>query len=127
MTRPSFARKFAFVSIAAAVLHFVGETWWHFEFGQFLPMLIVDYIAITLILLGSTVHLRTGRSLGWLCGGWGFTFCLNYRAFFWRVEVMMSGGGTAEMQATTYVLGASLVFSVVMFLISMILCYEKQA
>ena len=127
MAKTSCARWFAIVSIAAAVLHFVGESWWHFEFGQFLPMLVVDYIAITLILLGSTVYLRTGRSLGWLCGGWGFAFCLNYRAFFWRVEILMSGGGTAEMQATTYVLGASLVFSVAMFLISMYLCHERQA
>lgn len=121
---PGFARQFAVVSLVAAVIHFVGETWWHLKFGQFLPMLIVDYIAISLLLLGSITYLRTGRSLGWLCGAWGFSLCLAYRAFFWRVDVLMQGGGSEEMQITTYVLGGTLVFAAIMFLISMVLCRE---
>ena len=119
-------RKFAIVSIIAALLHFIGETWWHVQFGQFLPMLIVDYIAITLLVGSGTVFLRTGRSLGLLCGAWGFTFCLNYRAFFWRVEVLLYGEPSAQLETTAYVLGTMLVFSAVMFLISMVLCYENR-
>ena len=44
------SRRLAIFSIVAAVLHFVGEIWVHIRFGQFLPMLIVDYIAISLLL-----------------------------------------------------------------------------
>ncbi len=117
-------RRFAILSIFAALVHFIGETWWHLEFGQFLPMLIVDYIAVSLLLLGGFVLLRTGRSPGLLCGGWGFSLCLVYRALFSRVEIILSGGGSQQMEITAWVLAGMLVFAAAMFLYSMALCYE---
>ena len=124
--RAVISRRFAWLSAIAAILHFLGETWWHLRFGQFLPMLIVDYIAVSLLLISSTIYLRGGHSFGLLCGAWGFSFCLSYRAFFWRVEVLLSGGGSEQLRATATVLGFMLIFSALMFLVSMILTYEKR-
>lgn len=125
MNRPQVERRLALFSIVAAIVHFVGETWVHFAFGQFLPMLIVDYIAISLLLFGGIRSLQTGRAAGLLCGAWGFTFCLNYRALFWRVERLLEGGGTPVLETMTQVLAVLLVISMVAFLISLALCNPK--
>ncbi|MEM7019502.1 MAG: hypothetical protein AAF512_19465 [Pseudomonadota bacterium] len=117
-----FVRAFIYYTLASATLHFLGETWIHLKYGQFLPMLIVDYIAISLLLLGSIGLLRWGWGPGLLCGGWGFTFCLNYRAFFWRVEAMLNGTSTTVIENTAYVLGVLLVLSSIAFLISVLIC-----
>ena len=122
MDRPKVERRLAIFSIVAAIIHFVGETWVHFAFGQFLPMLIVDYIAISLLLFGGIRSLQTGNAAGLLCGAWGFTFCLNYRALFWRVEVLLKGGGTPVLETMTQVLAVLLVISMVAFFISLALC-----
>jgi len=127
MDRPKVERRLALFSIVAAIIHFVGETWVHFAFGQFLPMLIVDYIAISLLLFGGIRSLQTGNAAGLLCGAWGFTFCLNYRALFWRVEVLLEGGGTPVLETMTQVLAVLLVISMAAFLVTLVLCNPKGA
>jgi hypothetical protein len=128
MNRHAVERRLAKFSIAAALLHFAGETWVHFRFGQFLPMLIVDYIAIALLLFGGLRSLQTGAGAGLLCGAWGFTFCLNYRALFWRVEVLLRGDGTPVLETMTVVLAALLVVSLAAFAVTLALCNpSKQA
>ena len=122
LERTVLERRLAVFSIVAAILHFVGETWVHFAMGQFLPMLLVDYIAIGLLLFGGIRSLQTGRAAGLLCGAWGFTFCLNYRALFWRVEVLLRDGGSPALETMTQVLGGLLVVSLAAFLLSMHLC-----
>ena len=117
-------RTFAIVSLVTAVIHFIGETWWHIAFGQFLPMLIVDYIAVSLLLVSGSIYLRQSNSFGLLCGAWGFEFCLNYRALFSRVHTLLEGGGSTALEAETYFLGTALVYSALMFLVSMYLTYE---
>ncbi len=89
-------------------------------------MLIVDYIAVALLLVSGTVLLRTGGSPGLLCGAWGFEFCLNYRTFFSRMEVLMSGGNDPVMQVEAIVLGSLLGVTAIMFFISMYYCYEQS-
>jgi hypothetical protein len=122
MNRRKLERRLALFSIVSALVHFIGETWVHFRFGQFLPMLIVDYIAISLLLIGGVRSLQTGNAAGLLCGAWGFTFCLNYRALFWRVEVLLEGGGTPVLETMTQVLAGLLVVSGLAFLVSLLLC-----
>ncbi len=117
-TNPTLVKGFAYYSIVSATLHFLGETWIHLQYGQFLPMLIVDYIAISLLILGSLGCLRWQWGAGLLCGGWGFTFCLNYRTFFWRLEVILNDTADVVITNTAYVLGVLLVFSSVAFAIS---------
>ena len=116
-------RKFAIFSIVFAALHFLGETVWHFKFGQFLPMLIVDYIAVSLLVYGGVKTIGGANYIGLLCGAWGFEFCLNYRTLFGRVDKLMSGvgHGNPAIDTTAYVLAVLLVGSVIMFLISIFL------
>ena len=116
-------RKFAICSIVFALIHFVGETVWHLKFGQFLPMLIVDYIAVSLLVYGGVKTIHSQRSVGLLCGAWGFEFCLNYRTLFGRVDKLMSGVGHGDpaVDTTAYVLAVLLIGSVVMFLASIYL------
>ena len=125
MATSTAVKAFVYYSIFAALLHFVGETWVHMLYGQFLPMLIVDYIAISLVLLGAIGFLKLGWGPGLLCGGWGFTFCLNYRAFFWRVEAMNQTANDV-IQNTAYILGVALLFSAIAFLISVIVCVKHE-
>ncbi|MEM6484882.1 MAG: hypothetical protein AAF662_07865 [Pseudomonadota bacterium] len=123
---PRSARFFVYYSLLSATLHFVGETWIHLEYGQFLPMLIVDYIAIALVVMGAVGFLKLGWGPGLLCGGWGFTFCLNYRTFFWRVETMLNDTATAVIENTAYVLGVALAFSTLAFLYSVWICIQHE-
>ena len=108
------------------MLHYIGETWVHVLFGQFLPMLLVDYIAIGLLLFGGVRSLQTGQGAGLLCGAWGFTFCLNYRALFWRVEVLMNEGGTPTLETMTQVLAALLLVSMAAFFVTLHRCNPRR-
>ncbi|MEM1145882.1 MAG: hypothetical protein AAGI88_25195 [Pseudomonadota bacterium] len=117
---------FAAISLGFAIVHFIGETVWHLKYGQYLPMLIVDYIAIGLLLVSGSVLLKTKRSPGWLCGAWGFEFCLNYRTFFARMEVLSQGGGDAMTQFEALVLGSFLGITAIFFLLAMYFCYEHE-
>ena len=121
-------RRVAVLSIVFGVIHFIGETLWHFKFGQFLPMLIVDYIAVTLLLFGAYKALKNHKAVGLLCGAWGFEFCLNYRTLFNRVDKMLHGNGIGDpaVDVTAYVLAGLLVVSIFMFLISMYLSIPKK-
>ena len=48
--------------------------------------LIADYMAIFLLLFAGSVHLKTSKGIGLLSGAWGYTFCIMYRAFAWRMD-----------------------------------------
>jgi len=113
-------RQIAILSILFAIIHFVGETFWYFKFGQFLPMLIVDYIAVSLLLYGGIKTLDNPKYVGLLCGAWGFEFCLNYRALFNRMDKLFSGVGHGDpaIDTTAYVLICLMVVSIAMFVLS---------
>ncbi|MEM7278645.1 MAG: hypothetical protein AAF385_11010 [Pseudomonadota bacterium] len=117
-------RKIAVVSIVLAIVHFVAETVWHFAYGQFLPMLIVDYIAIGLLVYAGIRSLQTNNAAGLLCGAWGFTFCLNYRTFFWRLDEVLNGNTLQRLGVETTVLGAALFLTGTLFLLTLILCHR---
>ena len=119
-------RNVAIFSIVAGTIHFIGETWWHIVFGQFLPMLIVDYIAISLLLGAGAIYLVQGRAFGLLCGAWGFECCLAYRALFSRVEVLLHGEATTAVTIEIQILGGMLLVSAMMLLLSMILHYRSD-
>ena len=85
--RPKLETPFAILTMAAALLHFAGEAYYHVLNGQPFPAYLVDLIAIGLMLLGSGSSLmrRDISSAGWIAAGWAFTLCLNYRSYFNRV------------------------------------------
>lgn len=120
-------RKVAFLSIIFALVHFVGETLWHLKFGQPISMLVVDYIAVSLLLYGGFKAIKNAQFIGLLCGAWGFEFCLNYRALFNRVEKMASGIGHGDpaIDSTAYVLAVLMAVSITMFVSTIYLCHRQ--
>jgi len=83
-------------------------------------MLIVDYIAISLLVYGGIKTLDNPKYVGLLCGAWGFEFCLNYRALFNRMDKLFSGVGHGDpaIDTTAYVLICLMVVSIAMFVLS---------
>jgi len=113
---------FVWYSLVTAILHFIMETAFHLKHGQFLPMLIVDYIAIGLLLFGGIGFLWRGWGPGLLCGAWGFEFCLNYRTFFSRIPSLMDGSASEVTTNTAYLLGSLLTLSAIAFIWSIFVC-----
>jgi len=74
------------LAILFAVLYFFSETWYHMTYDQSNIQLIADYMAIFLLLFAGSVHLKTSKGIGLLSGAWGYTFCIMYRAFAWRMD-----------------------------------------
>ncbi len=99
------------------------ETWYHFSFEQSLIQLICDYIGVSLLLFGGFIVLKDESAKGLLCGAWGFVFCLNYRAFAWRMDLSANEKLTESMDTTLMVLSVTLVFSLIFFIYSLIICY----
>ncbi|MDG2008292.1 MAG: hypothetical protein P8K76_00795, partial [Candidatus Binatia bacterium] len=46
-----------------------------------------------------------------LCGAWGFTLCLHYRAFAWRLEEFLAGNADDVITGTMVVLGSTMAIS----------------
>lgn len=109
--RPKLETPFAILTMAAALLHFAGETYYHVLYGQPFPAYLVDLIAIGLMLLGSGSSLmrRDISSAGWIAAGWAFTLCLNYRSYFNRVYQKQAGGELDEPSVVLTILGVTLV------------------
>ena len=119
--RSRFETPFAILTLAAAFLHFSGETYYHVVYGQPLSAYIVDLIAIGLMTLGggSALLRRDVSSAGWMAAGWGFALCLNYRAYFSRVYERQAGNALDEPSIVVTILGVTLITNAVTFLIAM--------
>lgn len=120
-------KYFCVLSIVIGVIHFTLETWYHLNFDQSLIQLIADYIGISLLITGGFYVFKNINSKGLLCGAWGYSFCLNYRAFAWRIDEYFAGHSTNLIDNTLLVLSFTLIFSFLAFTYSMILClpYKK--
>lgn len=91
--QPTATERFlARLAIVLGVLHGLGEGIWEIYFDQFFPMLLVDVIAVALLLWAGFAGLR-GPAAGLLAGAWGFTACLAWRVFFWRLEDLLTDAG----------------------------------
>ena len=87
--RSRYETSFAILTIVLALVHFAGETYYHFAFGQTFLGYFIDLIAISLMLIAAIASLmvRPASASGWLAGAWGVAFCLAYRTFAWRYQV----------------------------------------
>ena len=119
-------KNIAVTSIVLAIIHFFIETIWHFKVGQFLPMLIVDYIAVSLLIYAGWRSIQTGQGAGLLCGAWGFTFCLNYRSLFWRVNEFLQGNASAGVTEEMYFLSFCFVITACLFAMTLYLANPKK-
>ena len=121
-----FARAFAIYSLISAVIHFTLETWYTIQFGQSWLGLAPDYISVALMILGGVLVIRDVKAVGVLCGAWGFAFCLNYRAWAWRLQEMLDGSSTTLIDNTMYVLSFTLILSCISFMISLLFCLPAR-
>ncbi len=123
LQRSKLETPLAVFSLVSAMIHFLGETAYHLKWGQPLPMLWVDYIAITALVVAGVRSLQAragGSAIGMLAGGWGFTFCLNWRSYFGRA-IEREAGRLAENGEPGWVmplLGGLLFLSGAVFLVS---------
>ena len=117
----------AVFSVVAAVVHFLGEMAYHREFGQFLPSLWVDWIADLLLLSAAVRVWRGAGAVGLLCGGWGFTLCLNLVAFNGFFLETLEGRVGPGVERTVAVLALALVISIAAFALSLALTWRRSA
>ncbi len=120
-----FIRKFATATIIFAAIHFVLEGLYTLRFGQHFLGLLPDLVADALLLWGSFLVLRDQRATGILCGAWGFTLCLHYRAFAWRLEEFLAGNADDVITGTMVVLGSTMAISVICFWLTLQMCLPK--
>ena len=81
-----FIRRFVIFTFCTASIHFLLESLYALQFGQSFAGLLPDLIADALLVTGGALVLKNSKAAGVLCGAWGFTFCLHYRAWAWRLR-----------------------------------------
>lgn len=121
----SFVSRFARVSMLLALIHLIGESYFTYVIGQSLVQILADGIAITLLLFGGMTSIKNPKTNGILCGAWGFALCLNYRAFAWRLDEIMSGNHDIALTFTFYILCVALCISALFFILSLLLNLPK--
>lgn len=126
--RSKMETPFACLTLAAAILHFTGETYYHVLYGQPFSAYLVDLIAIGLMTLGAISSLvrREISSAGWIAAGWAFAVCLNYRAYFNRVYQTQAGETLDEPSIVLTILGTALITNGFALLIAMWLARPKS-
>ena len=81
-----------------------------------------EYIAVALLIWAGLRVRKNTSALGLLCGAWGFSLCLYYRAWAWRFEDVMTGSATPVVETTMYVLTYTAPISIISFIITPVLC-----
>ena len=76
----------SWLAIIFGIIYFIYETWYHISYSQSILGLTADYISVLLLLIAGIVNLKSKKGIGLLCGAWGYTSCIMYRAFIWRME-----------------------------------------
>ena len=120
----TFPTKYlSYLAILFAVLYFFSETWYHMTYDQSTIQLIADYMAIFLLLFAGSVHLKTSKGIGLLSGAWGYTFCIMYRAFAWRMDAYnLEDYEWVEL----YKIMAGLFVSFIAFVLTLIKTYSSK-
>ena len=76
----------SWLALIFGLIYFFLENRYHFSFNQSCLALTADYISIFLLFFSGVVNLRSKQGIGLLCGAWGYTSCIMYRAFIWRIQ-----------------------------------------
>ena len=76
------------LSIIFGIIYFIYETWYHISYNQSNLALTADYVGVFLLLIAGIVNLKSKQGIRLLCGAWGYTSCLMYRAFIRRIEAI---------------------------------------
>ena len=121
-----FVRRFALITCLLAGIHFLLETAYTVQYGQGFLGLLPDYVADLLLFAGAAVALKDHRATGVLCGGWGFTLCLHYRAWAWRYEAVIEGTASAVDEGTLVVLSSTSIISAACFLLTLVMALPEK-
>ena len=78
------------LAIIFGIIYFIYETSYHFKYDQLNLSLTADYTSILLLLIAGIINLKSKEGIGLLCGAWGYTFCIMFRAFIWRMEAIQA-------------------------------------
>ena len=119
-------RRIAFCTIVLALFHLGAETFYTLRYGQTALGYLPDIVAVGLLLGGSVAALRDWEARGVLCGAWGFTCCLHYRAWAWRVEASLGEAVKPVDDFLATVLGTTLIISIGFFIAMLRLCFPKK-
>ena len=122
----AFVRRFAIASCCLAGIHFLLETAYTVQYGQAFLGLLPDYLADLLLIWGSVVALKDHKATGVLCGAWGFTLCLHYRAWAWRFQSVMDDTANAGDQGTMVVLASTMAVSALCFLLTLLMALPDK-
>lgn len=113
MTRHRSETPLAWLTLVGTLTHFTLETWYHLVWGQPLQALIVDYICVALMVLGSVVSLRSRprSAAGLLAAGWAFALGFGWRSAFGRLEQRANGATPPNGEAdwVVWIVVASLI------------------
>ena len=116
----------SWVAIIFGVIYFFYETWYHISFDQSNLALTADYISIFLLIFSGITNLKSKQEIGLICGAWGYTFCIMYRAFIWRMEAMWAEELPNYETLQVKVLILAFIVSFPAFVISLIRCFPKR-
>jgi hypothetical protein len=108
-----------------AVVHLTLETLFTIKFGQTFTGYLPDLIAVALLLIGGYLTIKNPNAVGVLCGAWGFSCCLHYRAWAWRFNEVIEGTSTELVEATMIVLAVTMPISFIAFGVTLIACLPK--
>ena len=114
------------LSIIFGIIYFIYETWYHISYNQSNLALTADYIGVFLLLIAGIVNLKSRQGIGLLCGAWGYTSCLVYRAFIWRIEAIWVDELPNYENLQVKVLILALLVSFSAFIVSFIKSFPKK-
>ena len=114
------------LSIIFGIIYFIYETWYHISYNQSNLALTADYIGVFLLLIAGIVNLKSRQGIGLLCGAWGYTSCLMYRAFIWRIEAIWADELPNYENLQIKVLILALLVSFSAFIVSFIKSFPKK-
>lgn len=100
----------AVLTLALTLTHFVLETIYHFQYGQPLQALIVDYIwnALAIFAALTSLKIRPKSAAGLLAASWAYALGFGWRSIFGRLALTDAdrAAGNGEPVYFTYVLAA---------------------
>ena len=116
----------SWLAIIFGLIYFIYETWYHISYDQSNLNLTADYIGVFLLLFAGITNLRCKKGIGLLCGAWGYTFCINYRAFIWRMDTLDAQDLENHEKLVLKLLILALIVSFVAFVISLLKSFPKK-
>ena len=113
-------------TITFGVIYFIFETRYHILYDQSNLALTADYISVLLLLIAGIVNLRSKKGIGLLCGAWGYTSCIMYRALIWRIEAIWVDELPNYENLQVKVLTLAVIISFLAFTISFVKSFPQK-